>query len=114
MYRVATVLRRPSPMAYSKHMGHCCQSLLTSPEYQTDALIPHLVRSQELSRRVFDAFSYNDPSSSEMRGELIITLTSDAFNRELDRLDHDLPPHLRENSKSITFRFGVRQKLTNP
>jgi hypothetical protein len=96
-------------MVYSKHMDHCCQSLSICPEYQNDELIAHLVRSQELARRVFDTFSYSDPSISEMRGELIITLISDAFNRDLDRLDHDLPQHLRENSKSITFRFGVRQ-----
>jgi hypothetical protein len=73
-----------------------------------------VVCRQEIGRRVFDTCSYDDPSNSELKGELIITLTSDAFIRELDRLDLDIPQNLRENSKLTMFRFRTYHRLINP
>jgi hypothetical protein len=82
-------------------MEHCCQSIAGVKEYPTDELIEHIVRSQELARRIFDAFSYDDLNNGEIRGELIVTLTSDAFIRDLDRLQLALPRDLQQNGEDL-------------
>jgi hypothetical protein len=62
-------------------------------------LIPHLVQSQELSRRIADTFSYDDLNNGEIRGEILVNLTSDAFSRDLDRLRLEVPLDLQKNGK---------------
>jgi hypothetical protein len=80
-------------------MNYCCRSLAELKEYKTDELIPHLVRSQEIERRIVDAFSYDDVNNGEIRGEVLVTLISDAFIRGLDRLRLDVPPNFQKNRK---------------
>jgi hypothetical protein len=99
--RVATVLRRRTALSYTKYMDYCCQSLAELREYQTDQLIPYIVRSQQISRRIVDTFSYDDLNFGEIRGEFLVTFTSDAFMRDLDCLRKDVPPNLMKNSKRI-------------
>jgi hypothetical protein len=85
-------------------MDYCCRLLGELKEYQTDKLIPHLVRNQELSCRIADTFSYDDLNNSELRGEFLVNLTSETFIRELDRLQLEVPLDLQKNSK-IAFPF---------
>jgi hypothetical protein len=86
-------------LTYTKYMDYCCRTLEIAGEYITDRLIPHLVRSQELSRRIADTFSYDDLNNGELRGEFVVNLTADTFVQELDRLRHAIPPDLQKNSK---------------
>jgi hypothetical protein len=81
-------------------MDHCCRLLVELKEYKTDELIPHFVRSQELSRRIVDTFSYDDLNNGEIRGELLVVLTSDAFTRDLNRLRLEIPLDFQKNSKN--------------
>ncbi|KAF2103559.1 hypothetical protein NA57DRAFT_53074 [Rhizodiscina lignyota] len=79
------------------HMEYCCQSLTQLKEYITDELIQHFVRSQELGRRIVDTFSYDDLNNGEIRGELLITMASEAFIRDLHCLRLELAETLHEN-----------------
>jgi hypothetical protein len=82
-------------------MDDCCQLLAELKEYETDELIPHLVRCQEISRRLVETFSYDDPKNGEVRGEFLIALTSEAFMRDVNHLQLNLPFDFRKNSKNI-------------
>jgi hypothetical protein len=81
-------------------MDLCCRSLEKVEEYETDKLIPYFVRSQELSRRIADAFSYDDVNNSEVRSEFHVNLISDTFIRDLDRLQAEFPQDLWKNSET--------------
>jgi hypothetical protein len=83
-------------------MDYCCLTLAELGEYQTDELIPYIVRSQEISRRIVDTFSYDDPSFGEVRGEFLVMLTSNAFMRDLECVRKDVPPSLMKNSKKTS------------
>jgi hypothetical protein len=89
-------------LCYTKYMSYCCRSLAETREYQTDELIPYIVQSQELSRRIVDTFSYDDPSFGEVRGEFLVILTSDSFKRDLHYLQNDIPSSLLKNSKKLS------------
>ncbi|KAH8893588.1 hypothetical protein GQ53DRAFT_626427, partial [Thozetella sp. PMI_491] len=94
----ASVLRKRTAISYTKYMDYCCRSLAQLREYETDALIPYFVRSVEISRRVFDTFSYDDPQNSEVRGEFLVRLSSDTFLRELDGLKQEVSSNLKMNT----------------
>jgi hypothetical protein len=83
-------------------MDCCCQSLGELEEYETDRLIPYFVRSQELSRRVADAFSFDDINNGGIRGEFHINLIADTFTRELDRLQMEFPRDLWKNCEKAS------------
>jgi hypothetical protein len=83
-------------------MDYCCQSLGELEEYETDRLIPYFVRSQELSRRVADAFSFDDVNNGEIRGEFHINLISGTFTKDLDRLQMEFLRNLWENSEKAS------------
>jgi hypothetical protein len=88
-------------MAYSKYMEDCCASLTEAREYPTDALIRPLVESQKLARRIFDTFSYDDLNNVEVRGDLMIALMKEAFTRDLERLQFEVPQNLQQGGKSL-------------
>jgi hypothetical protein len=94
------MLRKRTALPYTKYMDHCCQSLAEFKEYKTDELIPCFVRSQEVSRRIVDTFSYDDLNSGEIRGEFLVILTSDAFIRDLNRLRREVPLDFQKDSKN--------------
>lgn len=96
--RVASILRNRTALPCTKYMLYCCQWLAEVKEYATDALIPYLVRSQKLSRLIADTLSYDDLSNGEIREEFLITLTSDAFLRDVENLRLEVPPYFQKNS----------------
>jgi hypothetical protein len=88
-------------------MDYCSRSLAELKEYETDELIPYLVRNQELSRRVVDTFSYDDIDSSEIKGEFLVGSTSNAFLQELDRLRLEWSPTSQNNSENVFYLMKV-------
>lgn len=86
-------------MVYTKHTAQCCQTLAAAKEYSTDELIPYLVRIQELARRAFEAFSYDDVKNAEIQSEFVTALTTDAFVREFDRLRLSVPMLFRQSGE---------------
>jgi hypothetical protein len=52
-------------------------------------------------RRISDTFSYDSPENGEVKGERLVTLTSDAFMRDLDRLRADVPADFQTSSKNV-------------
>lgn len=82
-------------------MHYCCQLLSERKEYITDELIPSFVQSQELLQRISNTFSYDSPENGEIRGEYLLTLTSDAFVRDLDRVRAEVPESFQKSSKNI-------------
>jgi hypothetical protein len=77
--------------------------LVELKEYNTDQLIPSFVQSQEISRQIIDTFSFEDIHNGEIRGEFLTMLTANGFMRDLDRLQLDVPPDFKTNSKYLIF-----------
>ena len=99
-------MRRRSAMPYTNYVLDCCTNLGEDTQFPTDRMIPYLVGSQELARRTFDVFSYDDPSSSSVAGEAMVKLTTDALVRELDLLRRSLPIEL-QTSRKRSFRLNA-------
>ena len=91
-------------MPYTNYILDCCTALGEDTQFLTDRMIPYLVGSQELARRTFDVFSYDDPSSSGVTGEAMVTLTTDALVRELNLLRRSLHSEL-QTSRKRSFRL---------
>lgn len=111
--RVVTVQRTRAALPYTKYMDYCCRLLAECKEYKTDELIPSFVRSQELSRRISDTFSYDSPEDGEIRGEYLVTLTSDAFIRDLDRLRAEVPTDFQKSSKKYLLIWIEHYPFSN-
>lgn len=86
-------------MAHTKHTEQCCQKLAVAQEYSTDELVIPLVKIQQLARRVFDTFSYDDLNNAEIDGEFMTGVTVDALMRDLQSLRLSIGPSLRQNGK---------------
>jgi len=84
-------------MQYTTYMEQCCVGLAQKKEFSTDELIRYFVRSQELSLRVQDTFSYDDLDNTEIRGEQITSLTTRSLLSELDHVESTVPQNLRDN-----------------
>jgi hypothetical protein len=87
-------------MLYTKYIDQCCLVLLAAEEASTDPLIPPLVRSQQLAQRIFETFSYDDPSSGEIRGDGLISITSSALVRDVEHLESTFPQNFGMNGKN--------------
>lgn len=94
-------------------MDYCCRILAERKEYTTDGLILPFVQSQELLRRISDTFSYDSPENGEIRGEFLLTMTSDAFARDLDRLRAEVPVDFQKSSKNISPSKTFITKFVN-
>ncbi|KAL7908504.1 hypothetical protein GGI35DRAFT_62245 [Trichoderma velutinum] len=105
---VASTLRKCTALPYTKYMAHCCRSLAAQKEYDTDDLISPLVRSQELLRRVIDAFSYDDMNTDIILGEFAIVSTADAFMRELNLSRPEVPFSYQKNTLLDLELLGIR------
>ena len=88
-------------------MAQCCTSFAEFPVVATDVLITPLIQLCELASRVSDHFSYDDIENSEIRGELMIEMSTRAFHRELIRIK-DFASTLslaKQNSMSIIMKI---------
>ena|ERR1700753_574285 len=108
MRRVASVMRKRTALSHTKYIDYCSRFLAEIREYETDELIPFFVRSQDLSRRIFDTFSYDDLYNGEIRGEFLVVLTSEAFIRELDHLKLEIPEKFQKSSKNIPSQIELQ------
>jgi hypothetical protein len=86
-------------MPHTKYTEQCCQELAVAQEYSTDELVIPLVKIQQLARRVFDSFSYDDLNNGEIDGEFMTGVTVDALMRDFQSLRLSIGPRLRQNGK---------------
>lgn len=66
-------------------MAHCCESFKQST-LSTDALITPIVHICELWSRVNDHFSYDSIEYTEIHGELMLSMSTTNFHKELQRV----------------------------
>lgn len=98
-------------MPYTKYLTHACKLLADIKEAPTDEIIPHLVRSTELSQRVHDTFNYDDLTNGDIRGEAITSITVQSFMHELEMLRSSIPKAF-ENDSKITFKIQITQETS--
>jgi hypothetical protein len=107
-YRTFTTNKRPDALMNNmntSYLATCCRALHRRMEYPTDELVVHLVRTQQLSQSVSQAFARlkavpngNQPSP----GALI-----QGLRERIQKFAAALPPHIRANR-------GCFQPLSNP
>lgn len=86
-------------MPYTKYLTHASKLLADIKEVPTDAIIPYLVQSTELSQRVHDTFNYDDLENADIRGEAITNITVQSFTHELEILKASVPKTMQNDSK---------------
>lgn len=72
-------------MSYTRYMAHCCETFKHST-LPTDALITPIVQACELWSRVNDHFSYDSIEYTEVHGELMLSMSTANFRKELQRV----------------------------
>lgn len=90
----------------SSYLATCCRALHNQMEYPTDELLVHLVRAQQLSQSISQAFARRNAMPSENQAPKAAFIQG-----LLDRIRGfaaNLPPHIRVNRehsplKSISY-----------
>lgn len=110
----ARVWRKRSTMLCSKLMDQHALSLMEANLTPTDLMIRPLVALQELSIRVNDFFSYDDPFNCEIHGSSVVEMAVVGFTRELDSIRANAASSTHENSRSPNLlATGDVLELTN-
>jgi hypothetical protein len=89
-------------MAYTRFMAQTCDAFERSAVL-SDTLIRPLVKASELLSRANDHFSYSDIKNAEVRGAILISMSTNSFLAELQHIKDFISffPVLKDNSESF-------------
>ncbi|CAG9982033.1 unnamed protein product [Clonostachys byssicola] len=93
-----TKLKKRSLMPHTKYMKQTSQWLSKQKEYPTDELIPYLVDIQELSRRIHDSFSFDNPGNMDSVSGSVTESMAKCYLAEIDALQCSIPQVLMQNA----------------
>ncbi|GKU20770.1 unnamed protein product [Fusarium langsethiae] len=94
---VSTKFRTRCAIPYTGYIKQSWEILSARKEYASDDLIAHLVRINELSRRICDTFGYDDLENTDVKGEFISTMALQTLSNESTLLKASIPPDFQEN-----------------
>ncbi|KAF1951584.1 hypothetical protein CC80DRAFT_204263 [Byssothecium circinans] len=103
---VAQAWRKRATMQHTRYMAQCAERLTTRLEYVTDALMAPLIQLSELVCRINNFFSYDDVDNAEVKGELMLELSTTNFSTELDRI-RDTAPLIVKNNPTFDANFRL-------
>ncbi|CAH0054744.1 unnamed protein product [Clonostachys solani] len=93
-----TKLKKRSLMPHTKYMKQASRWLSERREYPTDELIPHLVDIQELSRRIHDTFSFDNPGNIDSVAGSVTESMTRCYLAEIDAFQFSIPQVLMQNA----------------
>ncbi|KAK7228299.1 hypothetical protein V2G26_000469 [Clonostachys chloroleuca] len=93
-----TKLKKRSLMPHTKYMKKASRWLSEQREYPTDELIPYLVDIQELSRRIHDTFSFDNPGNIDSVAGSVTESMTRCYLAEIDALHCSIPQVLMQNA----------------
>ena len=96
--------RKRTTLSYTRFVTQCCAAFEGSP-VPSDILISPLVKANELLSRVNDHFSYSDIDNADIKGDMILEMSTTSFVAELDNIRGSIASNhvLRNNSECSTF-----------
>ncbi|CEF78509.1 unnamed protein product [Fusarium graminearum] len=94
---VSTKFRTRCAIPYTGYIKQSWEILSARNEYASDDLIAHLVRINEMSRRICDTFGYDDLENTGVKGEFISAMALQTLSNESTLLKASIPPEFQEN-----------------
>jgi hypothetical protein len=88
-------------MPHTKYMKQTSRWLSKQREYPTDELISYLVDVQELSRRIHDTFSFDNPGNIDSVAGSVTESMTRCYLAEIDALQGSVPQVLMRNGKVL-------------
>lgn len=98
--RYSQTWRHNSAFPFTKYMNQCCKFLAEQKEEPTDELIDPLVQVCVLLDRAGEHFSYHDIDNGEIKGDLMLEMSTSSFRSELNQMKSTVPPTFTDNSVS--------------
>ena len=93
--RVSTKFRTRCAIPYTGYIKQSWELLGAREEYPSDILIAHLVRINELSRRICDTFGYDDLENTGIKGEFVSSMALQTISNESTLLKASIPPAIQ-------------------
>ncbi|KAJ4006465.1 hypothetical protein NW766_010555 [Fusarium irregulare] len=101
---VSTKFRTRCAIPYTGYIKQSWELLGAREEYPSDILIAHLVRINELSRRICDTFGYDDLENTGIKGEFVSSMALQTLSNESTLLKSSIPP-------AIQNEFAIKVEL---
>lgn len=94
--------RKTTTLSYTRFLSQCCAAFQGS-SVPSDILINPLIKANELLSRVNEHFSYFDIDNAEIRGDIILEMSTSSFLAELDRIRESIAfdQTLKSNSEYL-------------
>ncbi|KAH7379244.1 hypothetical protein DE146DRAFT_682374 [Phaeosphaeria sp. MPI-PUGE-AT-0046c] len=77
--------RKRTTLSYSRSLKQCCAAFEAS-SVPSDILISPLIKAKDLLSRVNDHFSYSDLDNADLKGDVILEMSTTSFLVELDQI----------------------------
>ncbi|KAF4962597.1 hypothetical protein FSARC_9375 [Fusarium sarcochroum] len=111
---VSTKFRTRCAIPYTGYIKQSCELLVANGEYPSDLLVSYLVRVNELCRRIFDNFGYDDLENSAMKSEFVSAMALQTLSNESTLLKETIPQTLQDNREvSLHDDFWERSATVN-
>ncbi|KAH8732874.1 hypothetical protein GQ44DRAFT_721115 [Phaeosphaeriaceae sp. PMI808] len=109
----AQAWRKPATLRYTRHMSQCCDAFIES-SVPTDVLIHPMIQTSELLSRVNDQFSYDDIENADVKGELLIGMSTTSFLAELKCIrESTLSSALLQHNTTLSLMFLLLDMVIN-
>jgi hypothetical protein len=111
--RTFTTNKRPDALMNNlntSYLATCCRALHSQMEYPTDELVVHLVRTQQLSQSVSQAFARLKavPDGNQPSPKTLIQ----GLRERIQKFAAALPPHIRANRGCFSLQPSPTIQLT--
>ncbi len=98
---VATGFGKIQPMKYSSYVQTCLRELQENIEYETDEILGHTIRLQNLSEKIADGTAGTRDRRRRRYLALLSLPTSLPSRTELDKIQSSISKTMKNNSKSL-------------
>ncbi|KAF2634079.1 hypothetical protein P280DRAFT_474889 [Massarina eburnea CBS 473.64] len=102
----AQAWRKRATMQHTRYMAQCAERVSSRLEYPSDALVSPLIQLSELSCRVNNFFSLDDIDNADVKGDLMLEMSTANFCAELDRI-RDTVPFIIKNNPTFHAKFRL-------
>lgn len=98
---IAQGFGRIESLKYTAYIQQCLRELEQAREYESDAVLVHMVRLQHLSEDITEINSREDDENEEVSGvpKAPVSAYISAFQKELDKIRNSLTKPMRNNSE---------------
>ena len=86
-------------MKYSPYVRHCLKELQENREFETDIIVAHMVRLQNLSERIHDTNNLEDDEGDFLLPRAPRSAYIATFQSELETIQASMGKAMRNNSK---------------